>query len=357
MKRNLKNKHYVVTVIGAFHSKQEAAGGQIVKTKELYNLLCENYGSDKVAYIDTVDWKYKIVTLLIKYAYYSCNSKSIIMLPAHKGLIIFARLLYLSKTILKSQIYYNVIGGWLPSILTNKKGLCKILKKFNGIWVETMSMKKALATKGLLNVSIINNFKVLPQADFNAISRDSESLPLKLCVFSRIIKEKGIEDAVNAVIAINKKFNDAKLTLDIYGPVDPSYKDTFTNLQQIFPSYIVYKGVVAANDSSKVISRYSLLLFPTHYRTEGIPGTIIDAYFAGVPVLAARWNSFHDVVDEGVTGFGYEILNNKDLIRVLEELINNPFVIQACKLQCLKKSEEYTADYAFSQIIASGFNQ
>ena len=357
MKHNLKNKHYIATIIGAFHSKQEAEGGQIVKTKELYNLLCKTYGPEKIAYIDTVDWKYNVLTLLVKYAYFSFNSKSIIMLPAHKGLIIFARLLYFSKHVLKSQIYYDVIGGWLPNVLRNKKRLSHILSKFNGIWVETKSMKSLLEQEGMSNVSVINNFKVLTPVELNETSENSNLLPLKLCFFSRIVKEKGIEDAINAVITINNKYIDIKLMLDIYGPIDPSYKDSFANFQHAFPSYIKYKGVVAARNSSQVISQYSLLLFPTHYKTEGIPGTIMDAYFSGVPVIAARWNSFADVIDEGITGYGFEILNNDDLIKVLEKLITNPMMLQACRRQCLDKSKEYTAEYVFSQIVATGFNQ
>lgn len=357
MKHGLENKRYVVTIVGAFDQKNKVIGGQVVKTRELYNLMCRKYGREKVAHIDTVGWINNAMILVLKYLYYSASTKSIIMLPAQKGVIIFSRLLYLSKMIFSNKIYYNVIGGWLPKLLLENKDLKRVISKFDGVWIETKSMEKALKREGLSNLTIINNFKVLRKISSNNISTSSITFPLKLCIFSRILKEKGIEDAINAVMQINNKYKETKLSLDIYGPIDPLYKESFMLQQQSFPSYIRYNGVVDANDSSTVLSKYSMLLFPTHYKTEGIPGTIIDAYFAGIPVLAARWNSFSDVVDEGITGFGYEILNNNDLIKVLEELIENPSMIQACKKRCLKKSEEYTADYVFSQIVASGFNQ
>jgi hypothetical protein len=55
-----------------------------------------------------------------------------------------------------------------------------------------------------------------------------------------------------------------------------------------------------------VLKDYFALLFPTHFYTEGIPGTVIDAYAAGIPVISAKWESYSDVIDEGVTGIGYK---------------------------------------------------
>lgn len=40
--------------------------------------------------------------------------------------------------------------------------------------------------------------------------------PLRLCTFSRVMKEKGIEDAVNAVEAVNEYFGRLVYTLDIW---------------------------------------------------------------------------------------------------------------------------------------------
>ena len=48
-------------------------------------------------------------------------------------------------------------------------------------------------------------------------------------------------------------------------------------------------------------------IFPTRFTTEGIPGSIIDSYYAGVPVLASKWNSFDDVIEDGKTGVGLSL--------------------------------------------------
>jgi glycosyltransferase involved in cell wall biosynthesis len=209
-----------------------------------------------------------------------------------------------------------VIGGWLPEFLQKRKFLANILKKFDGIYVETNTMRTALEAQGFTNVFVMPNCKNL-----QILSEDelvySDGAPLKLCTFSRVVREKGIEDAINAVRAVNETIGKTVYTLDIYGQVDATQTEWFDELQKSFPEYVSYKGCVDANKSVEVLKYYFALLFPTHYYTEGIPGTIIDAYAAGVPVISARWESFADIIDEKLTGIGYDFGNKQDLIHKL----------------------------------------
>lgn len=341
-------------VVGAFDSEGKVLGGQTVKTKELYSLLLAKFDKNDIVCLDTVNWKRHAMSLLFRYFFLSFNSERIIMLPAHKGVQIFSRLLVWSKKITKVKIYYDVIGAWLPNMLKSDKALSDVLKNFDGIWVETKSMKTALDILELNNVFVVNNFKKLAVVDYIDRAKE-EALPIKLCTFSRVLKEKGIEDAIDVVTSINKKYGDIKFSLDIYGPIDSGYEITFRNLQTKFPSYIKYGGVIDAKDSVSILKNYSLLLFPTHYDTEGIPGSIIDAYFAGLPIVSAKWQSFADVIDEGITGFGYKIRDNEDLIKVLESLLADTSLIEKCRYNCIRKAREYTPDYVFNQIKQSGF--
>ena len=61
--------------------------------------------------------------------------------------------------------------------------------------------------------------------------------------------------------------------------------------------------------SVDVLKSYFFLLFPTKCPGEGIPGTIIDAYAAGLPVVSSLYPNFAEIIDEGVTGLGYEFDN------------------------------------------------
>ena len=148
------------------------------------------------------------------------------------------------------------------------------------------------------------------------------------------------EDAVNAVKQINEEMGKAVYTLDIYGQVDTGQSQWFDDLKASFPSYVNYCGVVNYDKSVDVLKDYFALLFPTHYYTEGIPGTIIDAYAAGVPVIAAKWESYSDIIDYR-TGIGYGFWSENGLKENLLKIVNIPAMLLDKKLQCLVEAERY----------------
>ena len=125
------------------------------------------------------------------------------ILPAQRGLRIIAPLLVFFNKFFHRRLFYCVIGGWLPIVLKNQKGLTNSLHKFDGIFVETQSMKKKLSEYGFTNIDIMPNCKKLPILNKNQLIYP-KGVPYKLCTFSRVMKEKGVEDAVNAVILANK---------------------------------------------------------------------------------------------------------------------------------------------------------
>lgn len=103
---------------------------------------------------------------------------------------------------------------------------------------------------------------------------------MRLYIFSRILKEKGIEDAIDAVTYINEQNKREIFSLDIYGQIDDAYKEDFMMKQKNFPEYINYGGVIPFGCSTEVLKNYYALLFPTYYESEGFAGTLIDAMVA-----------------------------------------------------------------------------
>jgi glycosyltransferase involved in cell wall biosynthesis len=165
------------------------------------------------------------------------------------------------------------------------------------------------------------------------------------------MREKGIEDAIEVVIKINSTYNEVVYVLDIYGPIESEYEEKFNLLLKNSPDYINYKGIVDFNRSVEVLCDYYLLLFPTRFKTEGIPGTIIDAYAAGVPVVASKWNSAEEIITVGKTGYIYEFEDLNSFKSILEELIDNCKSIIEIKKECLKKSKRYTPKSVISELL------
>lgn len=330
------------SVLGHFGEGINLLNGQTVKTKIITAELENQLGQDQVLKFDTHGgWKtllkapFQVLRALRK-------SSNVLIFPAHNGLRVYAPLLSFLRCFFKNRkIHYVVIGGWLPQFVSERNGLAKSLKKFDGIYAETKTMKSALEAQGFANVFVMPNCKeltILSPDDLVTAHND----PYKLCTFSRVMKEKGIEDAVNAVKAVNEKLGRVVYSLDIYGQIDQNQVEWFEALKKDFPEYVKYGGLVPFDRSVEVLKDYYALLFPTRFFTEGIPGTIIDAYAAGIPVVSARWESFSDIIDDGITGIGYTIEDVDELIAILENVPSFTLSIDSMRKNCLLKAEEYS---------------
>ena len=340
-----------ICVIGAFgfDMLDKTTGGQPVKTRQLYHTLVDRYGKDCVTYIETYGWRSHPIRMLRNVLRESKKCDAVIMLPAHHGVQIFARLLNYCKKRTGVKIYYDVIGGWLPEKTKKDARLAKLLKRFDGIWVETRKMKNDLASQGFKNITVVPNFRKMKILRADELIYP-QGYPLKACTFSRVMKEKGIETAVDAVNRLNKDLGYTAFSLDIYGPIENADKEWFETVKAKFNEQISYKGVVDPSESYTVLQKYFCLLFPTHFYTEGVPGTIVDAYAAGLPVISAKWSNFSDVVDEGITGLGYAFDNIEAFYSLLTKVAKSPKIMLDMKCNCLIKAQEFHSDNAVNII-------
>lgn len=334
-----------VCVIGHFGEGKNLLNGQTVKTQIITEQLQKQLEQEQVLKIDSHGgWKTLIkAPLQVLKALTEC--RNVVILPAHNGLRVYAPMLAFCRKLFRGRkLHYVVIGGWLPDFLQKRRYLAKALAQFDGIYAETNTMKKALEEAGFTNIILLPNCKDLQ------VLRPEQLPPLekpyKLCTFSRVMQEKGMEDAIAAVRSVNEARGKTVYTLDFYGPVDTAQTQWFDALQESFPNYVRYCGAVPASESVEILKDYFALLFPTRFYTEGIPGTIIDAYAAGVPVISAKWESFTDVVDHGKTGWGYEFGNVPAFTQLLETFADDPEQITGLKINCLEKAQDYLPEGA-----------
>ena len=327
-----------IAILGHFAKNHISVGGQTQKTKSLSQALSTS-GRAELTEIDTFKWYRHPLKLVLEISKAIKRCDAVIMLPAQKGVQVFSYLLSVLNARKGKKLYYDVIGAWLPKLLSSKPGLAKVLKKFDGIWCETNTMKIALEKMNFENVTVVPNFKDIQPIGEEEIN-NIEELPVRLAIFSRLSEAKGVTDAIEAVKSVNKQ--EIKYILDIYGPVEETYADKFDNLVEENSSFVKYGGVIASEESVETLKHYHALLFPTRYCTEGIPGTIIDAYCAGLPIISARWESYADICIEGKTAISYEIHNTKELKQLLEQVSNDVDIINRMKKEALSHGKQYT---------------
>lgn len=332
----------MITVIGNFGKSNVSLDGQTVKTRIVAEELIAEFGKNNVRLVNTnggIKTLFKFPFMAVK-AF--MGSRDIVILPAQNAVRVmipaFGMLTHFFK---HRRIHYVVIGGWLPTFLTKRPVLAFFLRKTYMIYAETHSMVRDLKEMGYeSNVVYMPNCKPLNVLKQSQLEK-TYSEPYKLCTFSRVWREKGITEAVEAVKFINEKYGRTVYSLDIYGKILNGEEEWFEKLQKDFPKYIKYQGAVAFNKSVEVLKNYFFLLFPTRYLGEGIPGTIIDSFAAGLPVVSSFYPNFSEIIDDGVTGYGYEFCNNAALIEVMENIAMNPQSIISLKPNCIQKAKMF----------------
>ena len=329
-----------VSVIGLFCNGIDVADGQSIKTRIVADELERALGRDQVARIDTYGWKKHPFRLFQRCASAVIDSYNVVFLTDAGGVKVFPWLLSCLNIFTRRSIHYLVVGGWLVRYIRNHPILGFFMKRLNGVYVETTALKEGLEDLGFENLHLMPNFKRLNLIQEAQLACPTVE-PFRFCTFSRVMREKGIETAISAVQKVNETYGRTICTLDIFGQVDPNQTQWFEQLTSSFPEYVRYCGVVPYDNSVETIKGYFALLFPTEFFTEGIPGTIIDAYAAGVPVIASKWESFADIIDDEITGIGYSFDYSELLSEVLFDVIEKPEIIYKMKNNCLEKARKY----------------
>jgi glycosyltransferase involved in cell wall biosynthesis len=121
---------------------------------------------------------------------------------------------------------------------------------------------------------------------------------------------KGIRELVEAAEHL-----DASTRVDVYGPkYDDLPADLFNHRRRVF-----YKGIIDYRDVVSIMQQYDAFVLPTHHDGEGYPGVILEAYCAGLPVIATNWRAIPEIVDD-TSGILVEPRNAEALYRAMNRL-------------------------------------
>ena len=329
-------------ICGHFGGGRSFSDGQTVKTVILTEKLKEIWGAEQVLTLDTYQWKKHVFQLVFRCLYMLKSCENILVLPSWNGVKVLIPLFLFFNKLYHRKLHYVIIGGWLPDVLKASPRLLDKMKKLDGLYGETVSLTEELKALGLSNVYLLPNFKRLDIADDVSFKANA---PLALYTFSRVTKKKGISEAAEAVRTANERLERIAYTLDIWGGIDPVYAEEFEKLRSEFPAYIAYKGCLSYKDTTDTLKKYFALLFPTRYPREGIPGSLLDSYAAGVPVLSSHFVNAPQIIEDGKTGL---ILNfehiTEELTEVLVRLADYPEKLIGMREACTLKAADYQAD-------------
>lgn len=332
-----------ICVIGAFGFIYPHYDGQTIKSRNLLYLLQEKRGG--VDFFEAQRLKknkLSVVTMLCKVI----SSKVIYYLPAQNNLSKLFPIIYLLSKFFNTRIHYFVVGGWLVEFLQDKPGHRRKLSKIAGIHCETQFMKNALEQDyDFKNVDVFPNFRM---NDF-CPTPHHEANKLKLVFMARIIKMKGLDLIFELGNKILGKGLQNNITIDFYGPQQNDDGDVEyfnTNISKY--SFMKYHGPLEPSDIYSTLEKYDAMLLPTHFYTEGLPGSILDAYISGIPVVVTKWKHATEFVDDGRTGIIIPFDDDGNaLFNAVMTLYDNESLLAKMKSQSENKWHDFSSNRAW----------
>lgn len=153
-----------------------------------------------------------------------------------------------------------------------------------------------------------------------------------LTFVGRIVKDKGINELVEAFEYLSLKYSDIKLLLigwneDKRNPVSDKTKEIIDN----------NKNIIATGPQSNIVPFLSitdLFVFPS-YR-EGFGLSLMEAGAMNVPSIASNIPGCNEVIIDGLTGLLIEPRSTSAIIESIEKLYNDRELLDYLKSNCRK---------------------
>jgi len=151
--------------------------------------------------------------------------------------------------------------------------------------------------------------------------RKKDSPHLRFGYIGALCWQKGVHILLEAFAGLRERAE-----LNIFG--DPTiFPDYSSKLEQLSSKGVRFWERIDNQKMGKTLSQIDVLVVPSLW-FEGSPLVIQAAYAARMPILASRVGSLIEKVDDGVSGFLFELGDRVDLRSKMLSLLNNRGVVE-----------------------------
>ena len=261
---------------------------------------------------------------------------------------------------------HNVVGMPLMEATGKKFRLLKFIERLTYLF-STNLVCNSFGLKKFINENLTKKYvKVIAQGSINGVDteffkntktldekeliRDKFKIDKKDFVITfvgRIVKDKGINELIEAFINLSKKYNNLKLLLvgdyeEYLNPIKNENKILIDSLDSIIT-------VGFQNDIRDFLSITDLFVLPS-YR-EGLPNSLIEAGSFGIPLLATNINGCNEIIDDGITGILVEKKSAKKLEEAIDKLLEDKELYNSIKLKVRDRIiEKYEQKYFWNEL-------
>lgn len=317
-------------------------GGVTVKNQNLYHALKERIEIEK---IDFNLIKRKNLREIIHFfaIVFKKNNRFVIGVSGKKTRKRFTQLLYYFNRKAMSNSIILLMGGTASNDIVSDAEYLKCARGYKKIYAETESMVKILKDAGLSNIGYYPNGRYRPKK----LRRNKKNEGCLKCVFmSAIQPEKGVDIILKAAREM------PNISFTFYGTINEAFCNEFMkNVDNM--ENVDYKGVFTGGTEAvyKELEQYDILLLPTRWKAEGVPGIFVEAKMVGITIITSDQNYNRELVRDGYEGIILQENDQKYLIDSLMVLNENTKLLERLKEGSALSAEKFCIDNYIDDII------
>lgn len=143
----------------------------------------------------------------------------------------------------------------------------------------------------------------------------------------RVVKDKGIDELIEAFKMLNKQYNDVKLL--IVGKFEDDLNPISIQNKKLIESHDDIRFIDFQNDLREYLSISDLFVLPS-YR-EGLPNALLEAGSFGIPLVATDINGCNEIIIDEVNGKLVEKKSIESLYLGMKKLYKNNSLYDSIK--------------------------
>lgn len=150
--------------------------------------------------------------------------------------------------------------------------------------------------------------------------RREKKEPFTFVFVGRIVRDKGINELVNAFSRLNKNYPDTRLLL--VGPVEDDLDPVLPETRMAIEKEESIISVGSQKDVRPYYEASDALVFPS-YR-EGFPNVVLEAGAMELPSIVTDINGSREIIEEGVNGVIVPPRDESALYEAMEDMVTHP---------------------------------
>lgn len=307
-------------------------GGVTIKNKNLFDALSKK---TEILKIDLNKVKKRNIKEIFRFitALVGRKNRFLIGVSGKQTRKKFTQLLYYVNRKAMNHSLIFLMGGTVADDIASDLGYLKYVSEYKMIYAETQSMVNTLRNAGLKNVGLYPNGRFRPK---NTIPIRNCADKLRCVFFSAICPEKGVDIILDAAGSL------PEFIFVFYGSIKHEYqKDFMQKVNALSNAYYhgVFKG--EPEDVYHELSKYDILLFPTMWKAEGIPGILVEGKIAGLAEVVSDHNYNAKIVRDHIEGIVLAQNDANNLVSALRQLENDRDFLQGLKEGSALSAEKY----------------